>query len=115
MGHTTMKHRAYNFNAGPAALPLAVLQQAQEELVDFKGSGMSLMELSHRSALYEDVHNQARSLLVDLLDIPNGYQVLFLQGGASLQFSMIPMNFLSSKQKAGYVLTGAWSEKALAE
>ncbi|GAX91873.1 3-phosphoserine/phosphohydroxythreonine transaminase [Effusibacillus lacus] len=108
-------HRAYNFNAGPSALPLPVLQKAQEELVDFRGSGMSVMELSHRSALYEEVHNEAISLLKELYGIPEEYHVLFLQGGASLQFSMVPMNFLPADKKAGYVMTGAWAEKALAE
>ncbi|MEW9050750.1 MAG: 3-phosphoserine/phosphohydroxythreonine transaminase [Neobacillus sp.] len=107
--------RAFNFNAGPSALPLAVLEKAQKELVDFRGTGMSVMELSHRSAAYEEVHNQAISLLKDMLSIPADYEVLFLQGGASLQFSMIPMNFLKPEEKAGYVMTGVWSEKAFAE
>lgn len=108
-------HRAYNFNAGPSALPLPVLQKAQEELVDFRGSGMSVMELSHRSALYEEVHNEAIALLKELFGIPADYHVLFLQGGASLQFSMVPMNFLPEGKSAGYVMTGSWSEKAYAE
>jgi phosphoserine aminotransferase len=107
--------RAYNFNAGPSALPLPVLEKAQEELVNFRNSGMSVMELSHRSALYEDVHNEAKQLLKELLAIPDNYEVLFLQGGGSLQFSMVPMNFLATGKKAGYVLTGTWSEKALKE
>lgn len=108
-------HRAYNFNAGPSALPLAVLEKAQQELIDFRGTGMSIMELSHRSAAYEEVHNQAIALLKELLSIPDDYEVLFLQGGASLQFSMIPMNFLTPEQKAGYIMTGSWSEKAFSE
>jgi phosphoserine aminotransferase len=107
--------RAYNFNAGPSALPLAVLEKAQQELIDFRGTGMSIMELSHRSAAYEEVHNQAISLLKSLLSIPENYEILFLQGGASLQFSMIPMNFLNPETKAGYIMTGSWSEKAIAE
>lgn len=107
--------RAYNFNAGPSALPLAVLEKAQQELVDFRGTGMSVMELSHRSADYEEVHNTAKATLIELLSIPDDYEVLFLQGGASLQFSMIPMNFLQPNQKAGYILTGSWSEKAFKE
>ncbi|HJV45344.1 MAG TPA: 3-phosphoserine/phosphohydroxythreonine transaminase [Bacillota bacterium] len=111
----TDQKRAYNFNAGPSALPLAVLEKAQGELVNFRGTGMSVMELSHRSAAYEEVHNQAIALLKELLSIPENYEVLFLQGGASLQFSMIPMNFLTEGKKAGYVMTGAWSEKALTE
>ncbi|MCJ7842451.1 3-phosphoserine/phosphohydroxythreonine transaminase [Lederbergia sp. NSJ-179] len=110
-----LKQRAYNFNAGPAALPLAVLEKAQKEFVDFQGTGMSVMELSHRSATYEDVHNQAIARLKSLLSIPDQYEVLFLQGGASLQFSMIPMNFLSSGRQAGYIMTGSWSEKAFEE
>ncbi|MBP1931180.1 3-phosphoserine/phosphohydroxythreonine transaminase [Ammoniphilus resinae] len=108
-------HRAHNFNAGPSALPLSVLEKAQAELLDFRGTGMSVMELSHRSAAYDAVHNEAIALLKELMGIPDGYEVLFLQGGASLQFSMIPMNFLQQGQKAAYVMTGSWSEKALKE
>ena len=107
--------RAYNFNAGPAALPLAVLKQAQAELLDFNDTGMSIMEHSHRGNAYDIVHNQAIDLLKELLAIPAGYEVLFLQGGASLQFTMVPMNFLPAGKKAGYVMTGVWSEKAYAE
>jgi len=107
--------RAYNFNAGPSALPLAVLEKAQQELLNFRGTGMSVMELSHRSKDYEEVHNQAKANLIELLSIPDDYEVLFLQGGASLQFSMVPMNFLQPGQKAGYIVTGSWSEKALKE
>ncbi|MEK3886645.1 3-phosphoserine/phosphohydroxythreonine transaminase [Bacillus sp. FSL K6-3431] len=113
-----MKHtiqRAYNFNAGPSALPLDVLEKAQQELIDFKGTGMSVMELSHRSPVYEAVHNEAIDRLKGLFEIPENYEVLFLQGGGSLQFSMIPMNFLQSEQKVGYVMTGSWSEKAFSE
>lgn len=112
---TVTTKRAFNFNAGPSALPLEVLQKAQAELVDFKGTGMSVMELSHRSAAFEEVHNEAIANLRQLYEIPENYEVLFLQGGASLQFSMIPMNFLSEGQKASYIQTGAWSEKAFAE
>ncbi|WHY75488.1 3-phosphoserine/phosphohydroxythreonine transaminase [Neobacillus sp. WH10] len=108
-------HRAFNFNAGPSALPISVLEKAQAELIDFRGTGMSVMELSHRSLAYEEVHNQAISSLKELLSIPDTYEVLFLQGGASLQFSMIPMNFLQIGKKAGYVMTGSWSEKAFSE
>ncbi|MFS0824322.1 3-phosphoserine/phosphohydroxythreonine transaminase [Bacillus sp. 1P02SD] len=107
--------RAYNFNAGPSALPLEVLNRAQAELVNFKGTGMSVMELSHRSKEYDQVHQQAISDLRTLLQIPDDYQVLFLQGGASLQFSMIPMNFLTPGKTADYILTGSWSQKALEE
>ncbi len=107
--------RAYNFNAGPSALPEVVLQQAQEELLNFQETGMSVMELSHRSGEFENVHNEAQDLLKELLHIPENYDVLFLQGGASLQFSMIPMNFLNDNQTGNYVLTGVWSEKAIKE
>jgi phosphoserine aminotransferase len=107
--------RAYNFNAGPSALPLEVLEKAQQELVDFRGTGMSVMELSHRSKDYEAVHNQAIANLKELLTVPDEYEILFVQGGASLQFSTIPMNFLKPEQKAGYIMTGSWSEKAFKE
>ncbi|WNR43541.1 3-phosphoserine/phosphohydroxythreonine transaminase [Paenibacillus roseipurpureus] len=110
-----MGNRAYNFNAGPAALPLEVLQRAQEEFVDFKGIGMSIMEISHRSAEYEQVHNETQALLKRIFGIPDGYQILFLTGGASSQFAMIPMNFLKPGKVGSYVLTGAWAEKAVQE
>ncbi|PWA11802.1 3-phosphoserine/phosphohydroxythreonine transaminase [Pueribacillus theae] len=106
--------RSYNFNAGPAALPLDVLKKAQSELTNFKNSGMSVMELSHRSKEYEEVHNRAQQLLRELLNIPENYEVLFLQGGASLQFTMVPINFLGNGN-GSYVLTGSWSKKALKE
>lgn len=105
----------YNFNAGPSALPAAVLEQAQQELTNFKGTGMSVMELSHRSNTYEEVHNEAICRLKSLFNVPENYEIVFLQGGASLQFSMIPMNFLQKGKKAGYILTGSWSEKAFKE
>ena len=107
--------RAYNFNAGPSALPLEVLQKVQQEMVNFKGTGMSVMELSHRSETYEEVHNQAIQLLKSLYHIPEGYEILFLQGGASTQFTMIPMNFLHTDKQAAYVMTGSWSKKAIKE
>ncbi|MFT8321842.1 MAG: 3-phosphoserine/phosphohydroxythreonine transaminase [Bacillus sp. (in: firmicutes)] len=107
--------RAYNFNAGPAALPEEVLQEAQNNLLNFNNTGMSVMELSHRSKEYEAVHNEAKARLSSLLSIPEDYEILFLQGGASLQFSMIPMNLLEENKVAYYALTGAWSEKALKE
>ena len=105
----------YNFNAGPSALPREVLEKAQAELIDFKDSGMSIMEMSHRSATYEEVHNGAIKRLRSLLAIPENYEVLFLQGGASLQFAMIPMNFLTEGKKASYIMSGSWSDKALKE
>lgn len=107
--------RAYNFNAGPSALPVEVLEKAQQELVNFHGTGMSIMEMSHRSSTFEEVHNEAISRLRKLFAIPDDYEVLFLQGGASLQFTMIPMNFLQFEKKASYVMTGVWSEKAYKE
>lgn len=111
----TLTQRAYNFNAGPSALPQEVLEKAQQQLVDFRDSGMSIMEMSHRSAIFDEVHNEAIALLKKLYAIPENYEVLFLQGGASLQFTMVPMNFLSTDQKASYVLSGSWSEKAFKE
>ncbi|MEI3614158.1 3-phosphoserine/phosphohydroxythreonine transaminase [Pseudogracilibacillus sp. SO30301A] len=105
----------YNFNAGPSALPTAVLEKAQQELTNFQGTGMSVMELSHRSKTFEDVHNEAITRFKKLYAIPDDYEVVFLQGGASLQFSMIPMNFLTQDHKAGYIMTGSWSEKAFKE
>lgn len=111
----SQNHHAYNFNAGPAAIPLPVLEKAQREFINFQQSGMSVMELSHRSDLYETIHNKAIEKLRALFDIPNDYTVLFLQGGASTQFATIPMNFLTADKKAGYVMTGSWAEKALKE
>lgn len=110
-----MGKRAYNFNAGPAALPLEVLQRAQEEFVDYRGIGMSIMEISHRSKEYDQVNDEAQALFKELLEIPEGYHVLFLQGGASTQFAMIPMNFLRADKVGSYVMTGAWAEKAAKE
>lgn len=110
-----MTRRAYNFNAGPAAIPLEVLQQAQEELLEFRGIGMSIMEISHRSKEYEQVHQETQEILTELLAIPKGYKVLFLQGGASTQFAMVPMNFLHSGKTAAYVHTGSWANKAITE
>src|SRR5947209_9978590 len=107
--------RAINFNAGPAALPLPALERAREELLDFAGSGMSVMEHSHRGKEYEAVHNEAIALLRELLAIPATHEVLFLQGGASMQFVQLPMNFLSSGKTGDYILTGAWGEKAVGE
>ncbi|GIO89702.1 MULTISPECIES: 3-phosphoserine/phosphohydroxythreonine transaminase [Paenibacillus] len=110
-----MSKRAFNFNAGPAALPLEVLERAQAEFVDYRNTGMSIMEMSHRGAVYEAVHNEAQERLLSLLGNPSGYKVLFIQGGASTQFAMIPMNFLGQGQAANYVMTGSWADKALKE
>ena len=107
--------RAYNFNAGPSALPLAVLERAQKELLNFQQTGMSVMELSHRSKEYDAVHERAEMLLRKLMNIPDTHDVLFLQGGASLQFSMVPMNLLKEGEVGNYVLTDSWSDKAMKE
>lgn len=107
--------RAYNFCAGPAALPEAVLKQAQAELLDYQGRGMSVMEMSHRSAEYVAIAEKAERDLRDLLAIPANYKVLFLQGGASTQFAQVPLNLLGDKVGADYVITGEWSKKAAKE
>jgi len=107
--------RVHNFNAGPAGLPLPALERAQRELLDFEGTGMSIMEHSHRGKAYEGVHNEAIKLIRELLSVPDHYDVLFLQGGASQQFAMVPMNFLPPGRSADYILTGGWSEKAYQE
>lgn len=106
--------RIYNFSAGPAVLPVEVLQEAADEMLDYKGTGMSVMEMSHRSAAYQNIIDEAEADLRELLNIPDNYKVLFLQGGASTQFAMIPMNFMKNK-KAGYIVTGQWAKKAFAE
>jgi phosphoserine aminotransferase len=105
----------YNFSAGPAVLPREVLQQAQSELLDWHGSGMSVMEMSHRGKEFIGIAEQAEKDLRDLLNVPKNYKVLFLQGGAHLQFSMIPLNLLRGKLSADYVDTGVWSKKAIGE
>ena len=108
-------NRIYNFNAGPAALPLSVLEEIQASFLDFKGSGMSITEVSHRSKWFDDVINDAVERLKRVLGLDDRFQVLFLQGGASMQFCMIPMNFLADGQQADYVNTGTWSTKAIKE
>jgi phosphoserine aminotransferase len=107
--------RVYNFNPGPAVLPLEALEEAQKELVDFKGSGMSIMEASHRGKDYEAVHNEAAENIKKLLGIGDSHAILFLQGGASQQFAMVPMNLLGEGQSADYVNSGAWASKAVKE
>lgn len=106
--------RVYNFSAGPAVLPESVLKEAAEEMLDYKGSGMSVMEMSHRSKVYDGIIKEAEADLRKLLNIPDNYKVLFLQGGASLVFASVPMNLMKNK-KAGYILTGQWAKKAFAE
>jgi phosphoserine aminotransferase len=107
--------RIYNFNPGPAALPLSVLEEIQENFFDFQGSGMSITEISHRSREFDDVINEAVDRTRRLLNLDDNFEVLFIQGGASLQFGMIPMNFLSEGKSADYVDTGTWSTKAIKE
>ena len=107
--------RIYNFNPGPAALPLTVLEEVQENFLNFKGSGMSITEISHRAQEFDDVINDAAARTKRLLKLDDDFQVLFCQGGASMQFCMIPMNFLSEGNSADYVDTGTWSTKAIKE
>ncbi len=107
--------RVFNFSAGPAMLPEPVLQQARDELLDWQGAGMSVMEMSHRGKAFLSIAEQAEADLRELLAIPDNYKVLFLQGGASLQFAAIPMNLLRGRGRADYINTGAWSKKAIAQ
>ena len=106
--------RVYNFSAGPAVLPEEVLKEAADEMLDYQGSGMSVMEMSHRSKTYDKIIKDAEADLRELMNIPDNYKVLFLQGGASQQFAMIPMNLMKNK-KAGYIVTGQWAKKAYQE
>ncbi|HIZ65880.1 MAG TPA: 3-phosphoserine/phosphohydroxythreonine transaminase [Candidatus Blautia pullicola] len=106
--------RVYNFSAGPAVLPEEVLKEAAEEMLDYRGCGMSVMEMSHRSKMFEDIIQEAEADLRDLLKIPDNYKVLFLQGGASQQFAMIPMNLMKNRV-ADYIVTGQWAKKAWQE
>lgn len=106
--------RVYNFSAGPAILPVKVLEEAQSEMLDYKGTGMSVMEMSHRSKTYQEIIDQAEADLRTLVGIPSNYKVLFLQGGATLQFAMVPMNLMKHKV-ADYIITGHWAKKAAEE
>ena len=106
--------RVFNFSAGPSVLPEVVLKQAADEMLDYKGSGMSVMEMSHRSKVYDNIIKEAEKDLRDLMDIPDNYKVLFLQGGASQQFAMVPMNLMKNKV-ADYIVTGQWAKKACSE
>ena len=106
--------RVYNFSAGPAVLPEEVLREAQEEMLDYRGCGMSVMEMSHRSSVFQQIIDEAESDLRQLMNIPEEYKVLFLQGGASLQFAMIPMNLMKNRV-ADYIVTGQWAKKAYQE
>ncbi len=107
--------RVYNFSAGPSCLPEAVLSKAAEEMLDYEGSGQSVMEMSHRSKTFDKIIKNCESLLREVMGIPDNYKVLFLQGGASTQFAMIPYNLLVKSQKADFVITGQWAKKAYAE
>ena len=107
--------RVYNFSAGPAMLPKKVIEQAAGEMTDWHGTGMSVMEMSHRSKEFVSIAEKAESDLREIMAIPDNYRVLFLQGGASSQFAMVPMNLLIGKETADYVNTGQWSKKAIAD
>ena len=106
--------RVYNFSAGPAVLPEEVLQEAADEMLDYRGCGMSVMEMSHRSKVFETIIQEAEADLRELMNIPDNYKVLFLQGGAHQQFAMVPMNLMKNK-KAAYIVTGQWAKKAFNE
>lgn len=107
--------RVYNFSAGPSMLPEKVLKTAAEEMLDYKGSGQSVMEMSHRSKTYQAIIDEAEALLREIMNIPDNYKVLFLQGGASTQFAMIPLNLMNKNNKADFVITGQWAKKAYKE
>ena len=110
-----MTERIFNFSAGPAVIPVPVLEEAQRDMLSLPGVGMSVMEISHRSKTFDEIIARAESGLRELMGIPSNYHILFLQGGASLQFSMVPMNFLPHEGSADFVLTGSWGKKALKE
>ena len=109
-----MYNRTYNFSAGPATMPVPVLEEIRDEMMNYRGSGMSVMEMSHRSKVFQEIYDNAEADLRKLMGIPENYKVLFIQGGATLQFSMIPMNLMKNG-KADYIVTGAWSKKAFSE
>lgn len=108
-------NRVFNFSAGPSILPLKVLQKAAQEMTDYEGSGMSVMEMSHRSPVYESIISRAHDLLKEILNVPDNYKILFLQGGASTQFSAVPLNLMTKSKKADYVVSGMFSKKACSE
>lgn len=111
----TKYDRVYNFSAGPSMLPLEVLEQVQKDLLNYNGSGQSVMEMSHRSADYQKIIDDCEADLRDIMNIPDNYKVLFLQGGGTLQFAMVPMNLMVNSKKADYILTGTWAKKAYKE
>ncbi|MEE9541220.1 MAG: 3-phosphoserine/phosphohydroxythreonine transaminase, partial [Candidatus Thorarchaeota archaeon] len=110
-----MTKRAYNFYAGPATMALPVIERAKKELLDFQGTGMSIMEISHRSKEYDKVHHDAMDLVAELMGLPSDYKVMWLQGGASSQFYQVPLNLQIPRKPMEYVNTGVWSKKAIAE
>ena len=110
-----MENRVFNFNAGPAALPLSVLKEVKDDLLNYKGEGLSVMEMSHRSKTFDSIIKGAENLAKEVFSIPNGYKVVFMQGGASLQFASVPLNLIGENQGADYINTGAWSQKAIEE
>lgn len=110
-----MEKRVYNFSAGPSMLPLEVLEQAQRELVCYPSAGMSVMEMSHRSKIFESILEKAKADLKELMRIPENYKILFLQGGGSTQFAMVPLNLMNGSNEADYVITGQWAKKAAEE
>ncbi len=107
--------RVYNFSAGPSQLPLSVLKKAADQMLDYEGCGQSVMEMSHRSKIYGEIINGAEALVRELMQVPDNYKVLFLQGGASSQFAMVPLNLMNKNHKADYVITGQWANKAYKE
>ncbi|MBR0509179.1 MAG: 3-phosphoserine/phosphohydroxythreonine transaminase, partial [Clostridia bacterium] len=107
--------RVYNFSAGPSMLPLEVLEKAQAQMLDYEGSGQSVTEMSHRSKVFDKIIKDAEALFREIMNIPDNYRVLFLQGGASTQFAAIPLNFMNGSGKADYILTGVWAKKAYKE
>jgi phosphoserine aminotransferase len=107
--------RVYNFAAGPSALPIEVLKKASDEMLSYGDAGMSVMEMSHRSASFKNILQEAKSLYKELMNVPDNYEILFLQGGASTQFSMIPLNLLSKSNKCDFMITGSWAKKAYQE
>ena len=109
-----MYNRSYNFSAGPATMPVPVLEEIRDEMMNYRGSGMSVMEMSHRSKVFQEIYDNAEADLRKLMNIPENYKVLFIQGGATLQFAMIPMNLMKNGV-ADYIITGQWAKKAYQE
>jgi len=110
-----LSNRVYNFSAGPATLPLAILEQIRDELTDWNGSGMSVMEMSHRGKEFMSIYDETEATLRKVMNIPDNYKTLFLQGGASSQFAMVPMNLLRGKSSIDVIHTGVWSKKTIGE